>query len=371
MSRKASRFGARLAVVPRALLNRALSGKRHRPVHPRRILVAHQLLLGDTLMLTPLLARLRRRYPEAQIVMTVSRAQLPLYATRPYGVRAVALDLRERSSLQRLHEEGPFDLALVPGDNRHAWFALALGVRWVVALAGDRPGWKNWMVDEALPVPGEPLALPDLFALLGGEEDASTYDARDWPRPEPAPFELPRRDYAVLHVGASSPLKQWLPDRWRQVAAALERGGLEVVFCSGPGEERMVAEIDPDGRHRRYAGTLDLVQLWRLLEGARLLVCLDSGPSHLARLARTPTVTLYGPGSAQLLAPGRFWHGHPHRAVTLADFPCRDQKILFRREIDWVRRCGRTLKECPAPACMHAIDVAAVERAAGELLERT
>ena len=363
-----SRLGTRLAVVPRGMLKRALSGRRQRPAHPRRILVAHQLLLGDTLMLTPLLARLRRRHPGAEIVMTVALRHLPLYAQRPYGVTAVGYDSRDRSSLKRLTALAPFDLALVPGENRHAMLALALDSRWVVAMAGDRPGWKNRLADELIPVPAEPTALADMFAMLAGDDDGAVYDPNDWPRPESAPFELPGRDYAVLNVGAGSPLRLWQPDKWRQLASALGGTGLEVVLCAGPGEEQLAAEIDPQRRYRSYAGALDLPQLWRLLERARLLVCLDSGVSHLAKLSRTPTVVLYGPGSALLFGPGRFWRENAIRAVTIADFPCRDQQTLFKRRIHWVRRCQRTLAECPAPACMHAIEVETVLESCRALL---
>ena len=45
----------------------------------------------------------------------------------------------------------------------------------------------------------------------------------------------------------------------------------------------------------------------------------------------------------------------PFREVTVADFPCRDQRTLFGREIEWVRRCHRSLAECPRPRCMEAI----------------
>ena len=41
--------------------------------------------------------------------------------------------------------------------------------------------------------------------------------------------------------------------------------------------------------------------------------------------------------------------------VTVPDFPCRDQRTLFGREIVWVRRCQRSLSECPRPRCMEAI----------------
>jgi ADP-heptose:LPS heptosyltransferase len=363
-----SRLGSRLEIVPRALMKRLFSGTRRKPVHPGRILVAHQLLLGDTLMLTPLIARLRRRHPEAEIVLTVSRGQLPLYASRPYGVKAVAYDSRNHESAKDLLELGSFDLAVVPGDNRHTVLARALDSGWVVALAGDRPGWKNRFADELVAVPAEPAALSDLFALLAGEDDDATYDKRDWPRPECKPFELPRGDYAVLNVDAGSPLRLWPPHKWLHLADGLEATGLRVAFCSGPGTERMVGAIDPGRRHLSYAGALDLPQLWRLLESARLLVCLDSGVSHLARLAGTPSAVLYGPGSAALFGPGRFWRSHPFRAVTLADFPCRDQHGVFKREVSWVKRCTRTIAECPAPACMHAIEAESVLASCRELL---
>jgi ADP-heptose:LPS heptosyltransferase len=360
MSRMPSRLSSRLEVVPRGVLKRLLSGRRRRPVDPHRILVVHQLLLGDTLMLTPMLARLRRRHPEAEIVMTVSRGQLPLYAPRPYGVVTLAYDSRDPRSAKQLLELDPFDLALVPGDNRYAMLASALGSAWVIAFAGDRPGWKNWLADELVPMPAQAITLSDMFALLAGDEDDAVFDPGEWPRPEAAPFVLPQRDYAVLNVDAGSPLRLWQSHKWLQVADALARTGLEVAFCTGPGEQHLVEAIDPERRHRSYAGVLDLLQLWRLLERARLLVCLDSGVSHLAKLAHTPSVVLYGPGSPVLFGPGRFWRNHPYRAVTIADFPCRDQNGVFKREVSWVRRCQRTLRECPAPACMHAIDADAV-----------
>jgi ADP-heptose:LPS heptosyltransferase len=368
-SPRGSRFGGRLAVLPRAARELlATAGRRRRPASPRSILVAHSLLLGDTLMLTALLAALRERYPAAAIAMTVAPALAPLYAKRPYGVRAIAYDPRRRTTAQAVTQAGGFDLAVVPGDNRHAVLALAAGARWIVAMAGDRPPWKNRIVDELVPPPARPAALGDIFASLAGGGPARPYARGDFPAPDFTPFELPRAPYAVLHVGAGSPLRLWEPDKWRALAEWLEARGVRPVWSAGPGEEGLVTAIDPRGRHASYAGRLDLPQLWRLVEGARLAVVLDTGVLHLAKLTVTPTVALFGPGSQVLFGPGEFWRAVPFRAVAIDPFPCRDQRSLFKREIEWVRRCQRSIDECPAPRCMHAIDVERVRRAAGELL---
>jgi hypothetical protein len=81
----------------------------------------------------------------------------------------------------------------------------------------------------------------------------------------------------------------------------------------------------------------------------------------------TPTVAIFGPGSALICGNGRFWRDAPWRAVTREDFPCRDQRILFRREVEWVRRCGRSTSECPRPLCMEAVEVDEVLAAAAAL----
>jgi hypothetical protein len=109
--------------------------------------------------------------------------------------------------------------------------------------------------------------------------------------------------------------------------------------------------------HRSYAGALTLPQLWHLLANAALLVAPDTGVAHLGRVVSVPTVALFGPGSALVSGAGDFWRNAPFRAVTVDPFPCRDQRMLFKREIAWVRRCGRSVAECARPRCMEAIDL--------------
>ena len=109
--------------------------------------------------------------------------------------------------------------------------------------------------------------------------------------------------------------------------------------------------------------------MWHLLAGADLLVAPDTGVAHLGRVVGTPTVALFGPGSAVLCGAGDFWRDARYRAVTVDPFACRDQRVLFKREIDWVRRCGRSVAECPQHLCMPAIGVDAVRHAIASMLE--
>lgn len=355
----ASRLASRASVIVRALGNMIVPQEMS-AAPPQRILVAHHLLLGDTLMLTPLLAKLRERHPQAEIVMLAPKASVPLYQQRPYGVTVLPHDPRDPATFRTLRKTAGFDLAIVPGDNRYSWLAKALGARHIVAFAGDRPAYKSWPVDELIPYPNTPAAWGDMVTALIPGPAPAPYRPAAWPDPDFSGFDLPSKPYCVLHVGASTPLKQWGAEKWLALADFLEMQGYKVLWSSGRGEEKLVAALNPEGRRPSYAGLLDLAQLWHLLKNARLLVCPDTGVAHLGRLTGTPTVTLFGPGSASIYGAGEFWRNSPYATVTVDPFHCRDQHRLFKREIPWVQRCGRSPRECATPRCMQAISLEAV-----------
>lgn len=371
------RSGSRSIVLPLAAGRMLADATRRRspPRSPRRVLVAHHLLLGDTIMLTPLLAKCRERWPEADIVMTCAPSYCGLYARRPYGVRAVPYDPRDAGSLRRLRAEAGFDLALLPADNRLSWLARALDARWVVAFAGDTPAYKNWPIDELRRYPEVPMAWGDLVAGLVDGPVPASYRTVDWPQPPADAFKVPSAPYCVMHAGASTPLKQWSVDRWRDLAQRLARRGLQVVLSTGPGETQLLEAIDPAASLPRYGGTLSLPQLWHLLSGAALLVAPDTGVAHLGRLVGVPTVALFGPGSALLSGAGKFWRDSPFTALTIPDFPCRDQTITMKRSVSWVRRCERFLGtepgQCAEARCMLALDSERVWHAVSDRLAMT
>lgn len=374
MSRLPARLlGVGLALARHPLRRRPTAG---RPV--RRILVAHNLLLGDTILLAPLLAKLARAYPEAERIVLTRPSVFPLFSSEPWGVKALAYDPHDYATFRALLAQGPFDLAFVLGDNRYAWLARAAGARWIVGFGDDRPAWKNWMLDEVHRFPSTPAALADFTASLVSGPPPKAFQPGDWPAPGGSPIDLPSGKYVVLHVGASTPLKLWPAERWLALAEKLKSENLTPVWSAGPGEQGYIDRIDSEGRYPRYCGNLNLAGLWQLLANASLLVCPDTGVAHLGKIVGIPTVSLFGPGSASIYGAGEFWRGAPYRALT-ANIPCRDQKLLFRRQPDWVRRCGRNDVTCAIrsrglpssgaySACMSAVADTEVAAACRELL---
>jgi ADP-heptose:LPS heptosyltransferase len=358
-----SRLLPRLYVLGAAALPR----RRGRPVNVRRLLIAHHLLLGDTIMLTPLIKKARERFPDAEIVMTCPRAYAAIYAGRPYGMRALPFDPRSLGDHRALRKQRGFDLALVPGDNRWSSLARALDARWIVAFTPDAASYKDWPVDEMRRMPDSPMAWGEIAARLIDGPDPAPYSPTEWPSPGFSPYPAPRRPYCVLHLGASSPHKLWPSERWIAIRDWAEGRGYEVVLSVGRGEEALLASVDPQRRRSRLAGQLDLAQLWDLLKNAAFLACPDTGIAHLARLVGVPTVALYGPGSPISTGPGLFWAQSPFRALWDPNVPCRDQDRMFERKLVWLRQCWRGVAECGDPVCIRRISVDDVIGAIEEL----
>lgn len=369
MARRKSRLPLRTAIAWHSLRT---AMNRTPPKKVERVLIAHNLLLGDTLMLASLLAGLRARYPKALLAMTCAPAFLPLYEGRPYGVEAITFDPREPESLTRVAALGPFDLAIVPAESRHGWLARAAGARWVRGYSGGAWYYRR-SLDEVREMPDHVETLTDIMAALAGDGVRPVdvrFDPKDWPPPAQGAFVPPMIPYAVLHLGAGSPLRYWPAAHWRLVALALAQQGLHVMLSAGPGQEHLAQGVDPERQFQDVAGQLDLRDMWQLLARAELLISPDTGVVHLARLTQTPSVVLFGPGQAALYGPGRFFAGAVDRAVTLSDMPCRNETVLFERSEPWIQICKREPKDCAFNArCSTGISAEAVIEAAHEVLK--
>jgi ADP-heptose:LPS heptosyltransferase len=122
--------------------------------------------------------------------------------------------------------------------------------------------------------------------------------------------------YTIVHAGAGSPARIWPLQQWTVVVRHLVSRGHRVLLTGSTEEASRVNEL------RRAAGlppecdrcgATDVMELAQLIAGARLVVCVDSGVSHLATAFRRPALTLFGP-----LPPA--WWGPPpgnpqHRTI--------------------------------------------------------
>ena len=319
-------------------------------------------------MATALLANLRAQYPHASIDLAAPSALEGLYQTKPYGVSFIKFTPRDHNSFLQLLSRGRYDHAYSVMDNRYSWTAFALGARWIVGYEKDS-FYKNLPLNEQVPLPEEALSLPDLMANLSSPGHRKLrYHKQSWPTPPAKPFNRPAMPFAVLHLGASTSLKFWAPEKWRAIALHLHACGITPVWSAGPGETHLVKQVDPQQQFPNYAGKLNLAQLWNLINEANLLISPDTGIAHIAKHTETPSICLFGPGSAFLAGQSFFFSSTSFYPITHS-VSCRDQDVLFRRKLGWVQQCKRSVSQCPHSAkCMALITEDEVIKAINHLV---
>ncbi len=136
------------------------------------------------------------------------------------------------------------------------------------------------------------------------------------------------KGYCAIILGSTWKSKDWMPEGYQKlIEILLRRTELHVVLCGDRTQEALAQHLSSKFRDPRLVDTVgrtSLVELSYLLKGARGCVGPDSGPAHIAAAVGTKHVTLFGPTSAQRVAPFGSEHLSVHSSVGCS--PC------YRRE---------------------------------------
>ena len=108
-------------------------------------------------------------------------------------------------------------------------------------------------------------------------------------------WELSSTEYVCIHPGARHAVKRWAPERFAAVADALADRGLRVVLTGTSAESAITGAVAAAMRHHSVdaAGPMSVGALAALMRGARLVVCNDTGVSHLTAALRVPSVIVF------------------------------------------------------------------------------
>lgn len=239
--------------------------------------------LGDVLTAVPALRALADEY-DGVCLATVPWL-FPLAPLIPGVTSTAAVD----GMLPRLHLSDSVVFNLHGSGPQSHVALLTRAPRQLVAFRCD-PVWTegpDWDTDEE---ESERERLCRLVRSVGIPADAQRVEIH---RPRPI-----RAGSAVLHVGGKDGQRRWPPANFAALARCLV--GHDVVITGGPddvGVAEHVARLAGFSADRVLAGKLQLDEFARLVAGARVIVCGDTGAAHLAYALGTPAVVIFGPAS--------------------------------------------------------------------------
>lgn len=130
-----------------------------------------------------------------------------------------------------------------------------------------------------------------------------------------------RGPYVVIHPGARFPSRRWPVERYAAVADRLAHGGYAIIVTGTREEKALAAQLVANMRHAAIdlVGCTAVGVLAAVVAGARLVVCNDTGLSHVASAVRTPSVVVSSGSDALRWRP---LDTSRHR-VLWHDTPCR------------------------------------------------
>jgi heptosyltransferase I len=151
----------------------------------------------------------------------------------------------------------------------------------------------------------------EFLDALGVRHDEPVWNLGPWPgeREEQRQFFAQfDRPVAAIVVATSKPEKDWLPERWADVARTLDRDfGLQPVLVGGTSarEQAAVDTITRLAPRAVPALGLGLRRLVGVLDGAALTLTPDTGPLHMAVALGRPVIGLYGYTNPKRTGPYR------------------------------------------------------------------
>lgn len=273
--------------------------------------------VGDSLLATPALRAVRKRFPDCLLSVIVEPQTARVFEMNP-AIDEIIMTAKSPSPLQlsKLMKHGSRpEIALdFLSDPRTVLACLLSGAR---IRVGFKTSFRSLLYHHRVPLQDQrhPVYSArhklELAIAIGSKEDSLETEfylaesdiqfASDWQRRTSihdatrviAIFPFSRREY-----------KRWQPDRYISLCRKLQAiPDFFPVLISGPGEadycSTIAAAADLDERHAFVFS--DLGEMAAFLKLSSLYVGNDGGPKHLAAAMQTPTVTIF------LNDPPEYW----------------------------------------------------------------
>lgn len=324
-------------------------------IRPQSIAVFRALQLGDWLCAIPAIRALRCAFPDAHIALLglgwsknlVERFHHLfdefIYFPGFPGLPEQPFDPAKTLAFLRQMQDRNFDLLLQMQGNGNV-------VNPLLMLCGAKEYAGFYRADNFQPNPDHFLIYPDqgseihrhlaLMEFLGipaqgdqlefplGEQDYQEFEALD--------LGLTPGGYVCIHPGSRAESRQWDGRNFARLADFCAEQGYRVVLTGVESERHLTSAVAANMQHEAIdlTGQTTLGAVGVLLGRSRLLICNDTGVSHVAAALRHPSVVITLTDDQERWNPLDL---HRHRVVDGYSDNVLEQALARVREVigDW------------------------------------
>lgn len=284
-----------------------------------KILIVRVSSLGDVVHNMPMVADILRHYPDAHIDWVVEEAYENLVRLNtgvrhiiPYALRRwrkSLLSASTRAEMRIFHQRLRAETYDIVFDTQGL---LKTGV--VMRMARLAPGGKRVGLANGTEGSGyegasrifHTMSVPvgvRTHAVMRGRlvaaaalgytvDQPADFSLRAPDMPQPA--WLPSIPYAAFFHATARPSKQWMPERWVQIARLLAERGMPVLLPWGSEAEKQAAQqLAAHMPNAHVLPKLPMMEAVLLAQRATLAIGVDTGLTHIAAAYKRPTIELY------------------------------------------------------------------------------
>jgi heptosyltransferase-2 len=260
----------------------------------KRILLITLTNIGDIILTTPVIAALKKEFPDAQLDIMVGPLGRDIFVSHPEVARVIIYDkhipLQEKRRLIQKLKGARYDLVV---DLRNTLFSLLIGPKY--RTSPIQLGPKNALHKKD-------FHLWKLRFLGIDTQDASfsihvTKEDQDYV--DRLLTNIPNRDRLIaISPTAKSLIKRWEGGGFAKVGDMLAKeSGVSLVMIGDKQDREAIDEIinGMESKPLNFAGLTSIPQLAALLSASRLLITNDSAPMHVGCAVGTNVLAIFGP----------------------------------------------------------------------------
>ncbi len=267
----------------------------------KKIVVIQTAFIGDTALSLFFCNNIKRTFHDAEILFVCTPISYDLISNSPIIDYCIAFDKRNKQNQKEIFNKLIFEINLFKPDivfSLHRSFRTSKLVSKINAAL--KVGYKNSVYNLVYDIKcnyyfcnHEIERNNELLRPFGFKSENIYKTVEIKGNSELSKLNIkPKSIY--ISPGSVWATKQWLPKYYNELCIELEKQGYNIIIGGSNSERNLCNEVALNTKAKLIVGEFSLNDIVNIIKMCDLVICNDSAATHLAGLAGTKCLTIYG-----------------------------------------------------------------------------